>query len=124
MYPALRLAAVLASIPATPTGTETVVNLASLTPVQALALDGVRGARCVEVGADDLDEDGGRLVVRDGEPGGVCWVVVLPDGKAAGPGMRLRVEGVLRVHRVEAFAGPAGLVPAVVQARLVADGLR
>jgi hypothetical protein len=123
MYPALLVALVLASIPPAPTATEQVMSLAALTPVQALALDGVRGAWLVEVEADDLDEDGGHLVVRDAEPGGVCWVVVLPEGASASPGTRLRVVGALRVRHVEAFVGPAGPVAAVVQLRLVADGL-
>jgi hypothetical protein len=38
--------------------------------------------------------------------------------------MGLRIEGALRVRRIEAFVGPAGLEPAVVQLRLAVARLR
>jgi hypothetical protein len=66
------LAVVLGIVPPAPHATEHVVNLGTLTPAQAIALDGQRGVFVVTLDADTApdDEDGGVPVLRDCTPSG------------------------------------------------------
>jgi hypothetical protein len=116
------LAAVVASIPPTPTATEHAVNLATLTPESAV--DGQRGLWVVHLDADTApDDEGGHLVLRDcvPTPPAVCRTVLLPAGNHAG-GV-LVVEGVLTVTRHPAIKGVVE-VPAMVQLRVVVEKVR
>jgi hypothetical protein len=116
----------LASIPPTPTATENVVYLGTLTPAEAIALDGQRVFFVVTLDADTApdDEGGGLPVLRDCVPSGpsVFRSVVLPPGDHAGE--VLVVEGVLRVTLHPAIRGLGGVeeLPALV--RVVAERVR
>jgi hypothetical protein len=71
-----------------------------------------------------MDDHPGSVIHDTDGAGAMAWVVIMPEGKRAWPETTVRVEGVLRMRRIEAFVGPAGIVPAVVQVQVVVEKVR